>query len=182
MYDLHIDHLFYSGIHGGSMVMYCKKEKKSLIDIDSFIKGIEVDMNDIRTYQTFAWRVNAYREKLYDMILSINQKGYKIHGYGAPAKGNTLLNYVLGENTKLISEIEEANPLKINLYTPHTHIHICDYKNVTERPKYYLVLAWNFLQEFLQNEVTYLENDGNFIVPFPYEPFIINKNNYKKFL
>lgn len=184
MYGLYVDHLFYSGIHGGSMMMYCTKKKKDTSDLDSFIDGVEIGLDDIRTYQNFAIRVQNHREKLSDTLHVLHyQEHNNIYGYGAPAKGNTLLNYVLGKDTPVIQEIEEANELKWNRYTPNTHIHICNYKMVRERPPYYLILAWNFLQEFLtkQSEIEYLEKGGNFIVPFPYEPFIINKDNYTRF-
>lgn len=185
MYGLYVDHLFHSGVHGGSMMMYCTKKKKDTYDIDSFAYGIETGLDDIRTYQNFAIRVQNHKEKLYDTLHVLHYQKHKgIYGYGAPAKGNTLLNYVLGKDTPVIQKIEEANELKWNRYTPNSHIPICNYETVKDRPEYYLILAWNFLQEFLSKptEIKYLEDGGHFIVPFPYEPFIIDKNNYKQFM
>ena len=106
------------------------------------------------------------------MLIDIKKEGKKIYAYGAPAKGSTLLNYC-GVDKNLVDYAVEKNPLKCGLYIPGVHIPIISEK-LAERPDYYLILPWNFLDEFLNKEKNYLINGGKFIVPIP-EPRIIDK-------
>ncbi len=173
-YGLYCKEFYSSDIHGGSTIAYFTKKKQEYIFEENN------NLYDIKTYKQFSENVKKYKDKLFQILLKIKMRGYKIHAYGNPAKFCTLLNYTnIG---KMIDIIEEANPLKHGYYTPITHIPIIHYLEIKERPQYYFISAWNFLKEFIQKEVQYLESGGNFIVPFPNEPFIINKENYKNYL
>lgn len=177
LYDISPSDLTYSEIHGGSIVLFGQLGKRNQTLSKEFIKGIEKAMFNMETYRMFATRVQDHIRELQLTIGRIyseqKEKGVSnpIHGYGAPAKGNTLINY--GSLGGYISVIEEANLLKCGLYTPKSHIPIVHFSEVEKRPPYYLVLAWNFLEEFLSREQQYLKDGGKFIIPFPYKPFII---------
>jgi hypothetical protein len=87
-----------------------------------------------------------------------------VWAYGAPAKGATLLNsFAIGQN--LVQKAVEKNPLKFGLAIPGVRIPIED--EVGQRPDAYLVLAWNFVDEFVRKESKWLASGGRFIVPIP---------------
>lgn len=93
-------------------------------------------------------------------------------GYGAPAKGNTLLNYC-GINAQLLPYIVDKSPLKVGLYTPGMHIPVLLVETLLKKqPDYVLILAWNFAEEIVQQQQLYRERGGQFIVPLP-EPRIL---------
>jgi len=171
MYDLYPMECMRSEIHGGSLIFYFTNNKNKA-------KKIKLDNFTLKDYQNFAKKVRRYKADIKTLFSNLQNK--RIYGYGAPAKGNTLLHYT-GIH-KYIKLIEEANPLKCGLYTPGTGIEIMHYSEVPVKPDYYLVLSWNFLKEFLHKEIDYLNHGGKFIVPFPHKPFIIDKKNYKKYL
>jgi hypothetical protein len=90
--------------------------------------------------------------------------GKSVYAYGAPAKGATLLNS-FGIGPELVQKATEKNPMKVGFMMPGSRIPIID--DMGERPNAYLVLAWNFLDEFIAKEKDYLKNGGEFIVPVP---------------
>jgi hypothetical protein len=180
MYKLKPVDAFRSPIHGGSVVMCFMKTKASgKISKSSNVYKLltnEVDFHlgfDIYCYKRFAQRSYDHSQKLIDTIEKYKHAynvgsnvPFKIRGYGAPAKGNTLLNYCRLD-IKSIELIEEANRMKCGLYTPGSHIPIIHYSEASERPEVYLVLSHNFLDEFLNREKEFFLNNGVFIVPFP---------------
>lgn len=185
LYDIFPGDLTYSEIHGGSIILFGQLGKRNQTLSNEFINGIERMMFDIRTYRMFATRVENHMNELSKMLFDLShssplKENNVIHGYGAPAKGNTLINY--GNLKHVISVIEEANPLKCGLYTPKSHIPIVHFSKVEKRPRYYLVLAWNFLEEFLSKEQQYLKDGGKLIIPFPYKPFIIGIDNVHQYV
>jgi len=117
-------------------------------------------------YQEFAARVAAVKEALLSQIARLRQDGHKIGAYCAPAKGNTLLNY-LGLGTDDIIAVSDNNELKIGTLTPGTHIPVIsedDFQNtgVTHA----LLLAWNYADFFMEN-AEYIKSGGKFIIPLP---------------
>lgn len=124
-----------------------------------------------RTYLRFAERVRETRQRLLGLLHELRARGARIGGYGAPAKGNTLLNYV-GLDPSIIEMIAETNPLKLGLLTPASHIPIVSEEAFIEAmPDYALLLAWNYVEFFLQHS-QYIRLGGRFIVPVP-EPRIL---------
>ncbi len=95
----------------------------------------------------------------------MHAEGKTVHAYGAPAKGATLLN-AFGIGPRLVQYAAEKNPLKFGRLIPGARIPIVEEGSVPA-PDAYLVLAWNFIDEFLARERRYLENGGAFIVPVP---------------
>lgn len=122
-------------------------------------------LNRLLTYTKLAKRIANSRDNLIKLMLNLKKKGEVIAGYGAPAKGNTLLNYChIG--SEILDYCLEDLPSKHNLYTPGTHIPVVnrDYA-INHVPNYYLLLAWNYRKPILKKERKFLKDGGHFIVP-----------------
>ena len=157
--------------HGGSLRAFIKKSEgkfkindsvKMLLDYES-----KIGINDFELYKKFAEKVYDIKNKLVSCIKSIKNNDKTIAAYGAPAKGNTLLNFCnLG--AEYIDYIVEDNPLKIGLYAPGTHIPVLSSKYLDEKtPDYILILAWNFADEILAKTKNYVDKGVKFIIPLP---------------
>jgi hypothetical protein len=115
-------------------------------------------------YRNYAAQVAQLKEKLIALMERIRRSGARVGGYGAPAKGNTLLNY-MGFTSRDIECIAENNKLKQGLLTPGSHIPVVSDEEFLERmPEYALLLSWNYLDFFLKNSA-YIHKGGKFIVP-----------------
>jgi hypothetical protein len=91
-------------------------------------------------------------------------EGKKVYGFGAPVKGNTMLNY-FNVGTDLIEVLVEKNSLRRGLYSPGKHIPILIEDELTEIPDIYYVFAWNFKEEILRNNKTLIEQGVEFYFP-----------------
>jgi len=120
---------------------------------------------ELASYQRFAERVWALRDDLVEVLRRFRADGKSVYSYGAPAKGSTLLNS-FGIGPDLVELAVEKSPLKFGHMIPGVRIPIVNEDEV-QRPDAYLVLSWNFLDEFLQKERRYLRDGGAFIVPVP---------------
>ena len=89
----------------------------------------------------------------------------KIYAYGAPAKGNTLLNYFGIDNT-IIDKAVEINEMKIGHYLPGSHIPIVK-EDPNDIPDYYLLLSHNFAKEIIKKNQDLINKGVKFIIPFP---------------
>lgn len=125
---------------------------------------------DVARYRAFADRIADVRKTLRAMVDDLNRRGHVVGAYGAPAKGNTLLNYV-GFGPSQIVCVADNTPLKIGRVTPGTHIPIVDDDAFLARGiTHALLLAWNYLDFFLSN-TAFIRAGGRFIVPLP-EPVL----------
>ena len=99
------------------------------------------------------------------ILLELKRDGNVIWGYGASAKGNTLINY-FGITNKIIDIIIDDNPKKWGLYTPGSHIKVTGIEKLNNKVDYQLLLAWNFSSEIMKrcSKVGY---KGKFITPVP---------------
>jgi hypothetical protein len=119
------------------------------------------------TYDAFRERVEHNREELLKILAELKADGRRIVGYGASARGNTLLNYY-GIGVETLDYIVDRNPLKQGLYSPGMHIPVEGAERLAEDdPDYVLVIAWNFADEITRQQKEYLERGGRFIVPIP---------------
>ena len=107
------------------------------------------------------------------LLRGLKSEGKTIAAYGAPAKGNTLLNYCrIG--TDILDYALEDLPTKQGLYTPGRHIPVVDREwACLNPPDYYLMLAWNYKGAILEKETDYIRKGGKFIIPIGDEPKII---------
>jgi hypothetical protein len=124
---------------------------------------------DPARYHQFAADVEASRTTLVDLLSRLAAEGRAIAAYGAPAKGNTLLNFC-GIDTRLIRYTVDRNPRKVGLFTPGTHIPVRPVSVLAadgSAPDYLLVLAWNIAEEIIQQQHEYRSRGGRFIIPVP---------------
>lgn len=119
------------------------------------------------TYEQFSKTPVQIKHDLLKLLYSIKQEGKKIAGYGAPAKGNTLLQYC-GITSELLDYVTDTTPTKQGKYTPGSHIPIVSPERLlSERPDYILLLAWNFTDSILEKEKHLLAQGVQFIKPIP---------------
>ena len=172
-YNFFIQDLTTSPISGGSLVIYARKGKiKEKAVVSNYRKAEKEDkLNQFRTWELFAKRVNDHRQKFLKIINKFS--GKSLIGYGASARSSTLLNYC-GINSKIIPIIADKNPLKYKLFTAGTHILIDSPDNVfKDKPDVVIILAWNFSKEIitmLQQKYNY---KGNYIIPLPNNPKVL---------
>jgi 2-polyprenyl-3-methyl-5-hydroxy-6-metoxy-1,4-benzoquinol methylase len=121
----------------------------------------------LESYCSFAEKVKKTKRKLLECLIGAKHAQKSIVGYGAPGKGNTLLNYC-GVGTDFIDYTVDRNPFKHGRFTPGTHIPICSPDKIFEtRPDYVLILPWNLKTEIMQQMAPIREWGGKFIVPIP---------------
>jgi len=119
------------------------------------------------TYHVFAKKIEAEKEKLLALLKKLKAAGKKIVGYGAPAKGNTLLNYY-GIGPDILDYLTDTTTLKQGLYSPGRHIPIvAPERLLTDTPDYILLLSWNFKDTILEKEKALRENGVKFILTVP---------------
>ena len=164
-------------IHGGSIRVFARRATNGAIPtsvVDEWLdeegrRGLFAEA----TYDAFRGRVERNREQLLAILAELKEDGKRIVGYGASARGNTLLNYYrIGTDT--LDYIVDRNPLKEGLYSPGMHIPVEGPQRLAEDdPDYLLVIAWNFAEEIASQQENYLRRGGRFIVPIP-EPRIVS--------
>jgi len=107
------------------------------------------------------------KREILRVLLELKESGARIAGYGAPAKGNTLLNYC-GIRTDLIDFTVDRNPYKQGMFLPGTHIPILAPEEIERRqPDYLFILPWNFRDEIMAQMSGIRDWGGRFIVPIP---------------
>lgn len=124
-------------------------------------------LHKFETFTAFAADVQRIKKDLTKTINDLRVQGKRVAGYGAPAKGNTLLCF-LELGTDKIEYIVDRSPLKQGLFTPGLHVPVVPAeKLLADKPDYVLLLAWNFLDEILEQQKAYRAAGGKFIVPVP---------------
>lgn len=154
-------------IHGGTIEVHVARrssravcERVVAMRLDEERRGY----GRFSTYEAFSDKVWALRDSLLALLKRYREEGKSVYAFGAPAKGATLLNS-FGIGPDLVQRATERNPLKVGSYIPGARIPIVSEEG--ERPDAFLVLAWNFIDEFVARERAYLEGGGAFIVPVP---------------
>jgi hypothetical protein len=159
-------------VHGGSLRLYLvSRRDQHAPDVLALVDAERRDgLNGAAPYRQFANRVQTNRTTLSSLLETLRADGKRIAGYGAPAKGNTLLNYC-GIDTRLLPYTVDKNMLKVGLYTPGAHIPVRPVSALTESasdtPDYVLILAWNFADEIMRQQQTFRDRGGQFILPIP---------------
>jgi hypothetical protein len=180
-YGLEVFHAKTLTIHGGSLELLVAPKGERPIDAsvgEMREKEKQLGLDKLDTYREFAKRVWKIKQQLLTMLRDYASSGKKVYAYGAPAKGATLLNS-FHITTELVQCAVEVNPLKIGKYIPGVRIPIFDEKKM-DTPDAYLLLAWNFLEEFLPRNRDYILSGGKFIVPIP-TPIVVDKSNYSRY-
>jgi hypothetical protein len=158
--------------HGGSLRVYVQHVNgpNELRNTVSALLRREEDegLRSPDRYRRFAEEVKESKRALLDLLIRLRRDGKQVVGYGAPGKGNTLLNYC-GIRTDLLDYTVDRNPHRHGLFTPGTHIPIYPPERIAEtRPDYIVVLPWNLMGE-ISEQLGYVREWGaQLIVPIPY--------------
>ena len=124
-------------------------------------------MEGLEYYAVFEENVKETKRKLLTFLIEAKRAGKTIVGYGAPGKGNTLLNYC-GIRTDFLDYTVDRSPHKQGNFLPGTHIPICHPDKIREtRPDYVLILPWNLKREIIDQLAFVREWGGKFVVPIP---------------
>jgi len=158
--------------HGGSLRIYGRHQENAALAVTGRIRELrqrEIDEGFLtqECYRGFDERVKATKRKLLTFLIDARQRGKRVVGYGAPGKGNTLLNYC-GIRTDLLHFTVDAHPYKHGKFTPGTRIPILAPEKLRDaRPDYVLILPWNLKEEISAQAAYIREWGGRFVVPIP---------------
>ncbi len=172
-HSLYLNEVKKLSIHGGSLRLFVERKENAGQSVHSLLATEKVEKIDqFEYYQNFALRVADLKKATKDLLVSLKNEGAVIAAYGAAAKGSTLINYMdLGR--ELIEFVVDRNVHKHGKYMPGQHIPISDPDRlVKDMPDYVFILAWNFAEEIINQQESYIEKGGKFIVPIP-EPRIV---------
>jgi hypothetical protein len=158
--------------HGGSLRIYARHAADDSRPVSERVIELRereesAGYRRMETYVAFEERVRETKRRLLELLIELKRDGRRIVGYGAPGKGNTLLNYC-GIRTDFVDFTVDRNPYKQGRFLPGTHIPIHAPERIDEeRPDYVLILPWNFKDEILAQLAHIRDWGGKFIVPIP---------------
>ena len=166
-YGLKIFDAQFVEIHSGTIIAkFCKESCDKYPVTERCLEQIERDKKyDLQSFLDLGEYIKGRRDNLRSFLKDLKDNNKTIYAYGAPVKGNTLLNYMRIDNT-IIDKVVEVNPLKIGKYTPGTNIPVTE-ESLEDLPDYYLLLSHNFKDEILKKNKDLLDKGVKFIIPFP---------------
>lgn len=154
-------------IHGGSVIAYVG-HKGVYEKTDRYLEMVKEEericLNSIETYQKFAINIENMKKENVAYLQRQKAAHKKIYGFGAPVKGNTLLNY-FDIGPEILDCLVEKNALRKGLFSPGKHIPIVLEDELEELPDLYYVLAWNFKDEILRNNQSLIQQGVEFYFP-----------------
>lgn len=158
--------------HGGSLRIYARHQEDESRPVTLRLRNLldretRAGVADLSYYTAFRERVEETKHRLLGFLIEAKRAGKTVAGYGAPGKGNTLLNYC-GIREDFVEYTVDRNPYKHGRYLPGTHIPIFDVDKVAEtRPDYLLILPWN-LKDEIMGQTAYIRGwGGRHVVPIP---------------
>jgi SAM-dependent methyltransferase len=160
------------GTHGGSLRIYGRHAENGALEVTERVAELlereqRLGVDDLATYASFGAKVEATKRKLLRFLIDARDDGKTVVGYGAPGKGNTLLNYC-GIRSDLLEYTVDRSPSKHGFYLPGTHIPVFQPDHIMEtRPDYVLILPWNLKSEIMHQMAGIGEWGGRFVVPIP---------------
>src|SRR5579872_6255984 len=158
--------------HGGSLRIYARHSDDSSKPVTARVEELRArevigGFSCIDRYQSFTERVKETKRALLDFLIQSKRDGKQIVGYGAPGKGNTLLNFC-GIRNDFLDYTVDRSPHKQGKFLPGTHIPIHPVKRIREtKPDYVLILPWNLKDEIMRLNAYVREWGGQFVVPIP---------------
>jgi hypothetical protein len=158
--------------HGGSLRIYAKQNGCNAYEVSEKVNQLlkkeeQFGLKDLKTYLDFAGNVEKIKRDLLKFLIEAKENNKIVVGYGAPAKGNTLLNYC-GIRSDLIDYTVDISPHKQDLYLPGVHIPIYHPDKIKEtKPDYVLILPWNIKEEILVQMRHIKGWDGKFVIAIP---------------
>jgi hypothetical protein len=158
--------------HGGSLRLFVQHTGKACRPVESGVAKLRekerlAGLTELAGYQGFESRVRKVKRDLLRFLIAAREDGKSVVGYGAPAKGNTLLNYC-GIRTDLLDYTVDRSPRKQGWFLPGTRIPVYAPERIMEtRPDYILILPWNLQSEITQQMKAVREWGARFVVPIP---------------
>jgi 2-polyprenyl-3-methyl-5-hydroxy-6-metoxy-1,4-benzoquinol methylase len=158
--------------HGGSLRIFAKHtldDTKTITDnvVKMLDKEIAFGLNDLPIYKSYQGKAEKVKNDFTEFLIQAKNEGKKVAGYGAAAKGNTLLNFA-GTKKDLLHFVADASPHKQNKFLPGVHIPVFDEQKIkTEKPNYIVILPWN-LKDEISAQLAYIKDwQGKFVVAVP---------------
>jgi SAM-dependent methyltransferase len=156
--------------HGGSLRLYVRHEgaEQPGPRVEELLaRERAAGLDRVETYGAFEQQVRATKRDLLEFLIGVRREGAHVAGYGAPAKGNTLLNYC-GVRADLVDYVVDLSPHKQGLYLPGTRLPIHPPDRIAEtKPDYLLILAWNLRDEIVK-QMAHVRGFGcRFVTPIP---------------
>jgi SAM-dependent methyltransferase len=158
--------------HGGSLRIYARPVADASRPVSERVTNLRkreeaAGYLDIAHYTRFEEQVRETKRKILEVLIGIKRQGKRIAGYGAPGKGNTLLNYC-SIRTDFLDFTVDRNPYKHGRFLPGTHIPIFEPSKIDEvKPDYVFILPWNLKNEIMTQLAHIRSWGGKFIVPIP---------------
>ena len=158
--------------HGGSLRIYARHAEDDSKPLTARVQELRereqaAGTRDVASYLSFAEQVRETKRALLDFLIRAKRAGHSVAGYGAPAKGNTLLNYC-GVRTDFLDYTVDASPHKQGHFLPGTRIPVYHPDRLrATRPRYVLILPWNLRAEIVAQHSYIREWGGQFVVPIP---------------
>ena len=158
--------------HGGSLRIYARHEQDNSRPVTLSVQELEerekkAGFTRLETYFSFAEKVKETKRKILDFLIQVKREEKSVVGYGAPGKGNTLLNYC-GIRSDFLDYTVDRNPYKHGKFLAGTHIPVFDTGRIRKtKPDYVLILPWNLKKE-ISEQLSYVrEWGGKLVVPIP---------------
>jgi C-methyltransferase C-terminal domain/Putative zinc binding domain/Methyltransferase domain len=158
--------------HGGSLRVFACHAEDPMRPVTPRVDGLRAreraaGVGGLDYYAEFGERVRETKRKLLQFLITAKRAGKTVAGYGAPGKGNTLLNFC-GIRTDFLDYTVDRNPYKHGKFLPGTHIPIHAPERIQEtRPDYVLILPWNLKDEIVHQLAYIREWGGQFVIPIP---------------
>jgi SAM-dependent methyltransferase len=158
--------------HGGSLRIFARHAGNESLAVGSAVRSLigreeAAGLRTLASYSSFAEQVKDTKRELLAFLIAARRAGKSVVGYGAPAKGNTLLNYC-GVRSDFLEYTVDRSPHKQGRFLPGTHIPIHPPQKIAEtKPAYVLILPWNVKEEVMQQMSDIRGWGGEFVVPIP---------------
>ncbi len=157
--------------HGGSLRIYAQHPDGGYPHSDSVERLLarerDAGLDRLEIYRYFSERVHGVKRDLIEFLIEARRAGKRVAGYGAPAKGNTLLNFC-GVGTDFIEYTVDRSPHKQGRFLPGTHIPVHSPERIAQtKPDYVLILPWNLQDEIVEQMIHIRSWGGRFVVPIP---------------
>jgi len=158
--------------HGGSLRVYARHADDASKPVgerahEMLDREANAGFHSLECYASFGEQVKETKRKLLSFLIKARREGKSVAGYGAPGKGNTLLNYC-GIRSDFLDYTVDRNPHKQGKFLPGTHIPIYHPDKIKEtKPDYVLILPWNLKTEIMEQIADIRSWGGRFVVPIP---------------
>ena len=167
-HNLSLNRVIRTTIHGGSLRLFVEKNENPEASVTSMLdREKELGVDGFDYYANFANRVEGLKVDLVAVLERLKAEGQRIVGYGAAAKGCTLLSYC-GVDSRYLDYIADLSTMKQGRYFTGNRLEIVPPARVLEdQPDAVLIIAWNFAEEIMRHQEEYRKRGGSFVIPIP---------------